>query len=39
MLMFSVFIVGALGKRTKFQQIDYTQLLAKTKIDNCTGIC
>ncbi|CAB4020734.1 tetratricopeptide repeat 27, partial [Paramuricea clavata] len=31
-----LYLEGALGKRTKFQQIDYTQLLAKTKIDNCT---
>ena len=36
--MSSIFIAGALGKRTKFQQIDYAQLLAKAKIDDSTGI-
>ncbi|XP_028396101.1 tetratricopeptide repeat protein 27-like [Dendronephthya gigantea] len=31
-----LYLEGALGKRTKFQQIDYTQLLAKAKINNCS---
>lgn len=30
--------IGALGRRTKFQQIDYTQLMAKAKINDKKGV-